>query len=230
MGAHLSGICKGNFPTFVPKTDSERIQNLKKYFTQYSDVEFEASEKLDGSSCTIYNYNGDSGVCSRNLDLKEDENNTFWKTVNQYDLVKVLKYLNLNIAIQGELIGEGIQGNKYKLKGHDLRVFNIYDIDKKRYLTSDERLEVLDSINTIINPEAVLLSREYVRELKHVPILGTIKLKDFTMESLLQYAEGESALHPTQREGIVCKANCVLNNIVPSFKVISNSFLLKHGG
>jgi RNA ligase (TIGR02306 family) len=223
ISACLAGQVRGNFPSHTPKTDEERIQNLKKYFRDYGDLEFEVSEKLDGSSCTVYNLDGDFGVCSRNLDLKEDENNSFWKTINTYNLREILKELNLNIAIQSELIGEGIQGNKYKLKGQDVRVFNIYDINKKRYLTSDERLEVLEKINTAIRSKGCKAP-----VLNSVPLLGTLRLRDFTMESLLLYAEGISQLFNTNREGIVCKSKELVNNQAVSFKCISNKFLLKN--
>jgi len=238
IAACLSGQVKGSFPSFIPKTDQERIQNIKNYFEKYPDLEFEITEKLDGSSCTIYNKMNDPevgaehdfGVCSRNLDLKEDENNSFWKVANKYRLKEILQYLNLNIAIQGELIGEGIQGNKYKLKDQDLRVFDIYDIDKRRHLTSEERLEILEKINTCTygHDEAILLGyEECTPMLQHVPLLGTLKLKDFTFESLLAFAEGISNLADTTREGIVCKSKELVNGQTISWKCISNKFLLK---
>lgn len=230
--ACLSGQVRGMFPMHTTKTNQERIQNLLEYFELYPEMEFEQTEKLDGSSCTVYRYLDDFGVCSHNLNLKEDNNNSFWKTVNKYHLREILEHLNLNISIQAELIGEGIQKNPYKLKGHDLRVFDIYDIDKRRYMTQAERLETLDKINTCCygKEEAVLLNREECKMLRHVPILGTLKLKDFNLESLLKYAEGTSQLFDTQREGIVCKSKELINNRTVSFKIISNAFLLKNGG
>ena len=50
-----AGSTAGKFPHFIPKTDQERIQNLSDWFTRYSDVEWEETLKLDGSSCTMYN-------------------------------------------------------------------------------------------------------------------------------------------------------------------------------
>jgi RNA ligase (TIGR02306 family) len=208
-------------------------QNLKHYFEKYPDLEFEITEKLDGSSCTIYNKMNDPevgvehdfGVCSRNLDLKEDGNNSFWKVANKYKLKEILHYLNLNLAIQGELIGESIQKNLYNLKGQELRVFDIYDIEKRRHLTSEERLEVLEKINncTCGHDEAILLGYEECTPiLQHAPLLGTLKLKDFTFESLLSFAEDKSKLSDSQREGIVCKSKELINGQTISFKVISN--------
>lgn len=43
-----------DFPFWVPKTDSQRLQNLYgKYSTKYENVEFRPSLKMDGSSTTI---------------------------------------------------------------------------------------------------------------------------------------------------------------------------------
>jgi RNA ligase (TIGR02306 family) len=53
--AQLQSICKGNFPSFLKKTDEERVQNLGKEYKEYltSNKQFYASVKLDGSSATV---------------------------------------------------------------------------------------------------------------------------------------------------------------------------------
>jgi RNA ligase (TIGR02306 family) len=211
--ACLAGVIRGNFPSFIPKTDQERIQNLKKEFESYKDYTWEVTEKLDGSSCTMYYNNGEFGVCSRNLDLKYDENNTFWKMAIAYDVEEKLKNLGKNIAIQGEVIGEGIQGNPYVIKGQKFFVFDVYDIDNAEYLDSRTREEVV----------AIL-------DLKHVPVFGMLNKipEDFTIHTLLELAEGKSSLNPnTEREGLVYK--CYQDPSI-SFKCISNLFLIKNGG
>ena len=76
MNAQLAGMARGNFPALVPKTDQERIQNLTRSFAEYQQDTWSITEKLDGSSCTFYlDDEGVFHVCSRNLDLKEDEAN-----------------------------------------------------------------------------------------------------------------------------------------------------------
>ena len=52
--AQLSGKVKGNFPSFIPKTDEERIQNLKKYVGKLQGKAVYITEKLDGSSFTCF--------------------------------------------------------------------------------------------------------------------------------------------------------------------------------
>lgn len=225
LPTQLAGLARGNFPSFIPKTDEERIQNLKKELDKWQnqDLEFEVTEKLDGSSMTVYitcaeDENGEQiskfGVCSRNLDLKDTEGNSFWEAAKKYDLESKMQMLyekyDFNCAIQGELVGEGIQGNKYKLTGRDFYVFRMYHIGLGQYLDS----------------ETVKMWCEMLG-LKQVPGLGYMKLDGQTIESLLEAVEGKSMLNPkTEREGIVFK--CYTDN-QPHFKAISNKFLIKNG-
>jgi hypothetical protein len=115
--AELAGKVKGLFPSFLRKTDEERIQNLTSEYEGWknSDKRFYVTEKLDGSSATFYFKDGVFGVCSRNLELLESEGNTFWKVARQLDLENKMRDFGLNISIQGELIGSNVNGNIYKL-------------------------------------------------------------------------------------------------------------------
>lgn len=225
LPAQLSGQARGNFPCFIPKTDEERIQNLKKQLQIWKEdgLEFEVTEKLDGSSMTVYittqqDEEGNDvqkfGVCSRNLDLKDTEGNSFWEAAKKYDLERKLIEFNNEthgrIAIQGELVGEGIQGNKYKLTGRDFFVFRIYDIFTGEYVNEREKDDLC-----------------YILGLKQVPYLCASAIENYTIDSLLEFAEGKSVLNPkTEREGIVFK--CYTGD-QPHFKAISNKFLIKNG-
>ena len=65
-------------------------------------------------------------MCSRNLDLKRSDGNTYWAIADQYDLENKMTEYGCNIAIQGEIIGKGIQGNQYGLDKIELRVFKMW--------------------------------------------------------------------------------------------------------
>jgi RNA ligase (TIGR02306 family) len=206
---------KGNFPYFIPKTDQERIQNLwKEYKRDYNDIEFEVTLKLDGTSATYFYNEGKLGVCSRNLELKFDISVGI-----RQGIFKGLKILGKNLAIQGEIIGEGIQGNKDKINGQSFYIYDIFDIDQKRYLTVNERVALLTSTK-----------QDYIDiSLFHIPIheLG-VKLSEFqSLDDLLKYADGKS-LNSEIREGLVFKSMSLVNGRPISFKVISNEFLLKY--
>lgn len=207
--AQLAGQVRGNFPSFIPKTDQERIQNLGTELSEWArrETTWEVTEKLDGSSMTAYLYQGEFGVCSRNLDLKEDDNNSFWRAARAHEIEYKLRSLGRNLALQGELIGEGIQKNRYEIKGQQFFLFDIYDIDAGRYLNGRERLDLLHEL-----------------DINHCPILArSISLVCATQDILLKEAEGVSELNPqAEREGLVYK--CI--EMQASFKCISNKFLL----
>jgi RNA ligase (TIGR02306 family) len=225
--AELSGKVKGYFPSFLRKTDEERVQNLTKEYDEYrfqSKHQFYVTEKLDGSSATYYIKDGMFGVCSRNLELAEPEpfvpgmemcndgierprqENTFWKVARELDLKSKMESLGMNICFQGELIGEGIQGNPYKIKGHTVRFFNAFDIDKQERISMPKFVELIDKLG-----------------LDFVPFLETPFLLPSTVEDLLKYAEDKSRLNrETEREGVVVRS---YDNSI-SFKAISNKFLL----
>jgi ATP-dependent RNA circularization protein (DNA/RNA ligase family) len=62
--------------------------------------------------------------------------------------------------------------------------------------------------------------------LKHVPVIvEATEIKEQTIQSLLEYAEGKSVLNGSVREGVVFKSNTVHDR---SFKCINNSWLLKN--
>ena len=215
LPAQLVGQAKGSFPEFLRKTDQERAQNLQAEIAVEHQLGslFEVTVKLDGSSITVYHKDGEVGVCSRNLELKlneENQGNTFIKTATNTGLLYALKSLGKDIAVQGELMGEGIQGNREKLSEHSIFVFDIFDIDEQRYLNPDERLEVYETLSN------------YGFLGSHCPLLEVrVPLISADINDLLSYAEGESLKHPI-REGLVYKRM----DGKFSFKTISNKFLL----
>ena len=194
-------------------------QNIVKEVTVANEtsLQFEITEKLEGSSCTFFlDMEGTFHVCSRNLDLKFDENNTYWRAAIKYDVERKLKELGtLGIAVQGEIVGPGIQDNIYKLNDVQFYVFDIYDVQRGRYLTPRERQNMVQQL-----------------DLMHVPILAhaaelydTLCITD--IPGILSFAEGKSKLLPTQeREGVVFKEV----NGGMTFKAISNRYLIQTGG
>lgn len=210
MNAQLAGMARGNFPALVPKTDQERIQNLTRSFAEYQLDSWSITEKLDGSSCTFYlDDEGVFHVCSRNLDLKEDEANSFWKVARKFQIEDIMRRnFMLGMAIQGEMIGEGIQGNQYKTQ-LDFYVYDMYNTATGQYILPMQLKAACERLG-----------------LKHVPILvDSTEIKEQTIQSILDFAEGKSLLNGSNREGVVFKSNTLHDR---SFKSISNSWLLKN--
>jgi len=216
----MGGRIKGPFPGFLPKTDETRVQILESVLMRNRGKTFYMTEKLDGSSFTAFLRQGEFGICSRNLWMDEaDESNVLARVARALRLEEKLRTarerLGFDLAIQAEVIGPGIQKNKYALKEVTLRVFSVLNVDAYRLVDQPAKVAVLAEIG-----------------LESVPQLGTIVL-DHTVDQLVALSEGTSTLHPqVQREGIVLRplAEEYDEEIGGrlSFKVINPRFLLKY--
>ncbi|MCU0438755.1 MAG: RNA ligase (ATP) [Raineya sp.] len=213
--AMLAGVMKSTFPSFIPKTDETRVQVLQKTLDKYQNEKCFVTEKLDGSSVTYYLRDEVFGVCSRNMELEADDENTFWAVARTLNVEEKLKSFGRNIALQGELIGEGVQGNKYALKGQTARFFNIYDIDKSAYVDFNEFESILKTL-----------------DLPSVPILETDYALSNDIHTLIEKSKMRSTLNDkVWAEGIVIRPleeRHERNVGRVSFKAINPEFLLKY--
>lgn len=217
---------KSGFPSWIKKTDEDRVQVLVGKFNEIIEknntdtpIYFDSTEKLDGQSATYfikkYKKFGiinkyEFGVCSRNLRLKTPTNSSYWTIAKEYDMENVLKnilkqYKADNVVIQGEICGTGIQGNKYNIDGYKFFVFNLI-INGNKYRTKAAR--------KILAPHKI----------DTVPILDTEVLLKDNIDDIVKDAEGKSVIYKTEREGKVWRS-CT-GDI--SFKVINPKFLLKN--
>jgi RNA ligase (TIGR02306 family) len=206
--AQLAGQVHGPFPTqYMPKTDQPRIQSFYDEIVEFgNDKTYEISLKIDGTSFTIFKVDDIVRCCSRNLELKineENKNNTLIKIANE-----IGHKIPNNMAFQMEVYGEGIQGNKEKIKGQTYAVFDVYDIENQKYLCPNDRRNLCKELG-----------------LNHVPILETSAPMPTSIEEALAMATGPS-INAKLREGIVFKCN---EDPSFSFKAISNEWLLKNG-
>lgn len=231
LSLDLQGKAIGSLPFTVPFYDQERVQTLWDKIVErrkeYPEEQFEVTEKLEGTSMTVYiDQEGHFGVTGRNIEFEETPDHTMWKLVRQTHLEEKLRNMIKSamsegikeipefMALRGELIGPGVQGNYYKLKEFQFRLFDIWDIRKQEFISSARRYFVTANIDGLM----------------HAPFHEQIRLQDFEdIESLLKLAEGQSMVNPAmRREGIVMKSKDPPFNF--SFKVISNEYLLKTGG
>jgi RNA ligase (TIGR02306 family) len=211
LSPQLAGVAKGNFPSFIRKTDQERIQNCYSDLVKtHKDAMFEATLKLDGSSMTVYFNDGQFGVCSRNLELKETEDNTFWKIARKLNLEAAMRSYGKNIALQGELMGPGIQGNREGLPDHDFYLFDVWNIDEMQYMSPMETDDVCSDLEDL------------GAKMSKVPFLGVDVPLSLSLEQLIAASEIKSLNHDVA-EGIVYRS---MDGTV-SFKAINNKFLLQ---
>jgi RNA ligase (TIGR02306 family) len=130
LPAEMAGVAKGNFPSFIPKTDEPNFQRVRDR-DRLMDCEWYATVKYDGTSGTAYvleDAEANLHLCSRNLEL-EDGEHVYAQMARKYNLVSMPE----GICLQFEIIGPGIQGNPLGLAENEIRVFTGYDVgDGKR--------------------------------------------------------------------------------------------------
>jgi ATP-dependent RNA circularization protein (DNA/RNA ligase family) len=156
-------------------------------------------------------------VCGRNYSYKESDTHTFWKLSRKYDIEnKLREYYEKTgkyLALQGEIVGPGIQANRLGLPDNDLYVFNVVHI-REGFLPITEAIELINSWG-----------------MNFVPIIDRNNSFNYGVEDCLNLAKGKYAEHfpsakPSQdREGIVIRS---VDGTI-SFKAINNDFLLKGG-
>lgn len=204
------------FPSFISKTDETRIQNAPFYLDNPGP--WVVTEKIDGQSGTfalvrhkkLFRTEYEYIVCSRNLRLFQKDSSSYWAVSDKYEIEKHLRgYLDCHpdqewIAIQGECISPKVQGNKYKVQMPDLYVFNV--IHPTGRMGSQKARDLVEAWG-----------------MKFVPIVGVGPLPS-TVQEMLEYAHGNSALGNTIREGLVCRT---LDG-KQSFKAVDPLFLLKY--
>jgi len=209
---------KKGFPGFISKTDETRIQNMP-FILKNKDIKFVVREKIDGQSGTFFlqkldkkwfwqKQGYDFGVCSRNLRLWNENSSSQWFVAKKYNIKAVLEDLIGDydfVAIQGECIAPNVQGNKYKVKEPDFYAFNlIYPSGRINCLDGEKRLQKYG--------------------IKWCPLIDDDYLSPDTVNEMLDFATGKSALSNILREGIVLRN--YEKNI--SFKAVSPDFLIKN--
>lgn len=219
---------KNGWPSWVVKTDEERIQNCA--YLLASDEAWIATEKIDGSS-TTFTMRGSGRkrkffVCSRNVVFDKSDKKCFYDTniytemAEKYHMEEVMARIMMMydfcfgkrldfLTIQAETYGAGVQKRDYGLNGHDMAIFNIIFGYKDGTV---ERLNPFDGAG---------LAKEY--GLPYVPVLGAVELPK-TPEEVVALATGASKIDGGMREGIVYRSF----DGVRSFKAVSNEFLLKY--
>ncbi|MBV5347782.1 hypothetical protein JZU46_06175 [bacterium] len=225
----MPGKTKGNFPTFIPKTDETRLQNSPALVRKNVGKEFYFTEKLDGSSATFFYNNklagkkwgmfkkdlGDGfGVCSRNLRLVHKNSSYWWHIAlnNQMEenLKGMVSFLGFNLALQGEIIGPGIQENKYKRDRLEFYCYSIFNINTQKYVPYYDKIEICNKFD--------------------IPTVPRVKIFTLTDEHdvpfFVELSKRKSVLNKdVLAEGVVGRS---VEDDAVSFKVINPEWLLKY--
>lgn len=202
IAENMRGLIKGGFPCFLVKTNEERIQNIPTKITGWQGKHFCRTEKLAGTSFTCYKYGGKFGVCSRNRELKRNEDNLYWQVAIKYNLEEKLQD---GYCLQGEIFK--VDDLKTPTtEGYDLFVFTVRNIETHERMNWNS----MQTLCTIVG-------------LKTVPMLERYLMQD-TVQELIDMADGMSVINEgKRREGLVFRSE---DNPNESFKILSNDYLL----
>jgi len=225
---------KNGWPSWVSKTDEERVQNMPWILNDTGS--WVITEKIDGSSTTFTMKRGKRGknefyVCSRNVCFDSVDKpcyydtNIYWEMAQKYDMYNVLsKFLEEHpdiewVTIQGETFGNGIQKRDYSMTEHDFRAFNLITPNKGRWGT-------MEMYNTLFTAKYRIPCVPVINKDFHFDSLDMLKDDDDSnrVDTLLNLATGNSQIDGLPREGFVLRSA----DGTKSFKAVSNSFLLKY--
>lgn len=203
----------GRFDTrFCPKTDSTRLQSLAKRWEAIKQMRWLPTVKVDGTSRTIVLSEEGVRIFSRNWEI--DASDAGLQVAKDWGIVDSL---TPGMAVQFELAGPGIQGNRLKLSKQRPFVFALWlNNDKVPYANWPRPLK-----------EA---SVRVLDEAEFAPRGELLGFVDFVSEKLKHSAEGG-----LPDEGVVYHLvdNCGLElprriEGLKNFKVINSNYLLKH--
>lgn len=221
--AHSAKEFAGLFPThLVPKTDEPRLQSVPDILEELRGTECYVSVKMDGQSLTFIKFRDGEDivnkVCMRNFEVKDIPGSHHWDMARELCLFENMPE---GFAVQGEFVGEGIQANRLGIKGRDFLAFQVFNIAAQKYLHFKDFIKFCADF-----------------KIKTVPIENPSLILNHSLEDMLKMSEGlySSGHH---REGVVIRpvveslsdALCRYNGNPQrtSFKVISNTYLLKIG-
>lgn len=220
---------RAKFPSFLNKTDETRVQVLGDMLEKYKGTKCYVTEKIDGQSITIW-FDGHSKmhVASRNYELINKKDYMWAATRCENVEAKVRSWFSLNLSsrpkhffLQGELIGLGIQANRYNKMWYYIYFFNsgFYDSNRVQYNDIDTLLELAKQVG-----------------LRTVPMLDDNYKLESDIDSIVEMSKGQSKLADIPREGIVIRPiETIYDNTIKgmvgnriSFKAINPDFLLKY--
>lgn len=217
LPSDLAGKARGGWPGFMPKTDEPRLQSHPGILKKYAATVFYATEKIDGSSVTLFIKNGEMHCAGRTIDWLDDGKNAIWRVAKELDIEAKMRAAGVDdrIALQGEIFGPGIQGNPLKQSKATIRFYNAYDFAMNRYLDYKYFTELMNKMG-----------------LDTVPVISENFILKDTVDEMVAYASRNSVINPNVKlEGLVFRP---LNEYRDadigrlSFKVISPEYLLKH--
>jgi hypothetical protein len=154
------------------------------------------------------------------LQIADTEDNIHWQMARKYKIEEKLRSLNCNAALQGEIIGFGVQKNMLKLRDKRFYAFQLVDIDKFVYYNHED-----------------FISKMIELDIPVVPMVEDGLFLTDNIDELVKYATCKSRITPeVWAEGVVIRPKIErvdlqlaqgFGNGRVSFKVMNPEYLLK---
>ncbi len=205
------------FHSGISKTDELRYQSDNSLYKAMLGKSYYITEKIDGMSTTIVKEDGKISLYGKNTAVPMDEGD-YAKAVGAELLSKLESCKGDNFFIQGESYGEGIRGNKLRIKGKDFRFFNLGRLENGR-----GRLIGYNQWSAFLEEMGI---KDIVRSVK---VLEEGDSFNYKVEDLQALSTGEYE-GAAQREGVVIRSKDTYtqyNEAQVSFKVINDEYLVK---
>ena len=204
----------GNYPETVSKSDETNIEKIFGHLKEKHPISrYYVTEKMEGmaGAWLLRGRKREYRVYSHNTSRSTGNHDAWGRAGIAYNLEKILRSEKENYAIQGELVGPGIQGNIYKLPTVVLFVYKVTNVTTGKALNAVE-LEQFCSKH----------------KLSMVPVIEwDVPLKK-TLDEMLTHCEGKSVVGDNpEREGLVWR-NMLDQNI--GCKCKSRSYQAKFKG
>lgn len=212
------GEWRAPFPAMIPKTDEMRVQSVPAVLEEMQGRPYAITLKYDGTSATylIDPRTDKFHACGRNQSVRDGQN-LYWRMAHALDIEARLRAVGEGrYAVQGEIVGPGVQKNPLGIKEIALFAFNVFDLKASppRYLGHDEARAVLADLG--------------------IPAVETVEEGAsfaYGQDDLLRLAEGKYPGTQNEREGVVIRPKAEAYSTALggrlSFKAISNRYLLK---
>lgn len=238
-------------PSFISITDQERVQNLSDLLPliQEDNGFYVATEKIDGTSCSIYSEISDNtlrqGVCSHHFELEKNTQDCYWDIAStplidylgeklspldylkarcfEQKIHKLSKYDDREprYVLQGEIFGEKIQNNPLKVKGRHILFFDLWENDQRLSLIEiEERFPELIRHWVPFHPQKLATTMdEIVKQPNGVTTLVPYADRDAQIEGFVWRHTRKPEIQVEEKGHIKTYRN--------SFKVISGDYLVE---
>lgn len=212
----------GDFPEhIIPKTDVYRIQDKQSYLNDINNnpTGINITMKIDGTSATYYkNEDGKIVACSRNKQTIEPLYTNITAEYNLEDKLNLYPY----IALQGEICGPKIQGNKLNLAKKQIMFYSAYNFIEHKYLSFHELQNLMNELDLPFVPIINYYPNYDINQNNDIDL--NHDLGNYTIEQLFEIAKQNYPNTNNLIEGIVISTN----DYKYKLKIINNEYLINN--